>query len=300
MESQEMKWMTRLMLIAAASGMLLTTPVLAQDEGGNDAALKQILSELRALRGEVKALQNDVRKLQNEVKSAQRTANPPPRQRPTDTTVYDIKVGDSAFLGPADAKVTITEFVCLQCPFCIREWPKLQQVMKDYPNDVKVVFKHFPLSFHKKAKPVHAACALAQKEKGVEGFWQMHDMIIAAPKKLEVADMRGYAEKMGLNMAEFDRVMASTEEIDKLLAPDLVEARKCKVRGTPSVFINGLKLSPRNMPDYKKRIDAILAGGKQPTVRAAAKGEKAKGIINLAPGKQPTVQPLNQNTKGNQ
>jgi len=299
MESQEMKWITRLMLIAAASGMLLTTPAMAQDDAGTDAAVKQILSEIKALRGEVKALQGEVRKLQNEVKKVQGPAKPrtPPK---TDTTVYDIKVGNSAFLGPEDAKVTITEFVCLQCPFCIREWPKLQQVMKDYPKDVKVVFKHFPLSFHKKAKPVHAACALAQKEKGVEGFWQMHDMIIANPKKLDVADMRGYAEKMALNMAEFDRVMGSAEEIDKLLAPDLVEARKCKVRGTPSVFVNGLKLSPRNLPDYKKRIDAILAGGGQPTLRAAKPGEDAKGTIKIRPGKQPTVQPLNQNVKKNQ
>lgn len=302
-----MKSMTRMMLIAAASGMLLSTVAVAQDvgSGGDDAAIQQILNEIKALRNEVKALRNDVRKLQNDVtkiQSASRnpTATPPPRRPPVDTTVYDINVGDSPIRGPKDAKVTITEFVCLQCPFCIREWPKLEQIMKEYPNDVRVVFKHFPLSFHKKAKPAHASCALAQREKGTEGFWQMHDKIVANPKKLEVSDLRGYAEELGLNLAEFDRVMASTEEIDKLLAADLTEARKCKVRGTPTVFINGLKLKPRNLPDYKQRIDAILAGKDQPAAKraAASGGDEPRGIIKLRPGGEAKVEAMPKNAAG--
>jgi protein-disulfide isomerase len=48
-----------------------------------------------------------------------------------------------------------------QCPFSIREYPKLKQVLAEYPNDVRLVFKHRPLSFHTKAPPAHAAAELA-------------------------------------------------------------------------------------------------------------------------------------------
>ena len=60
--------------------------------------------------------------------------------------------------------------------------------------------------------------------------------------------------------AEFDRVMASPDEIDRLLAADRIEAARCRVRGTPSVFINGVRLKPRHLPDYRSRIDDILSG----------------------------------------
>jgi protein-disulfide isomerase len=279
--------MTRVLLVAAAGWMLPTAVALAQDTGtADEATIEKLVREIQILRSDVfeqrnemKTLRNDLRKLQNEVNklksSPKHDHNPPP---PPDTRVYRIRVGDSPTLGPDDAKVTITEFVCLQCPFCIREWTKLQQIMAEYPDDVKVVFKHFPLSYHKKARPVHAACALAHQEKGPEGFWRMHEMIIAAPKKLEVSDMRGHAEKLGLNMAEFDRMMASHAEIEELLAADKAEATKCGVRSTPSVFINGVRLKPRDLTDYRKRIDAILKeeAGKKPPLEKATGSEKAK------------------------
>jgi protein-disulfide isomerase len=120
--------------------------------------------------------------------------------------------------------------------------------------------KHFPLSFHKQAKPVHAATALAY-QKSNDAFWQMYDKIVANPKKLDTATLRGYAEELGLDLAKFDAVMGDEKQQDALIASDMAEARKVKVRGTPTVLINGLKLSPRNMPDYKTRIDKLLKKG---------------------------------------
>ncbi len=160
--------------------------------------------------------------------------------------------------------MTIVEFTDFQCPYCIREVPKLKKLVEQYPNDVKVVFKHYPLSFHKKAKPASAAAIFAQKQKGNDAFWEMHDKIIAGgTKKLDVPILRTYAEEMGLDLAAFDAVMASPAEINKLLKPDLDEARKCKVRGTPTVLINGLKVAKRSDEAYKARIDQILADKKK-------------------------------------
>jgi protein-disulfide isomerase len=199
-----------------------------------------------------------------EVKKAAAAAKPASNKRQPDTTVYNVNIGDSPYLGAKDAAVTIVEFTGFQCPYCIREVPKLKKLIEDYPNDVKVVLKHYPLSFHKKAKPASAAAIFAQKQKGNDGFWEMHDKIIAGgTKKLDIPVLRTYAEEMALDLAAFDAIMASPAEIDKLLKPDMDEAAKCKVRGTPTVMVNGLKQSPRTPEAYKARIDQILADKKK-------------------------------------
>ncbi|MCP4590624.1 MAG: thioredoxin domain-containing protein, partial [bacterium] len=125
---------------------------------------------------------------------------------------------------------------------------------------VRFVFKNFPLSFHKQAKPVHAAGVLAAK-KDTQTFWKMHDLILANPKKLAVAELRKHAESLGMDLEKFDTVMADSAQIDALLAADMAEAKRCGVRGTPTVLVNGLKLANRKIDGYKGRIDEILKGG---------------------------------------
>ena len=181
-------------------------------------------------------------------------------KREPDTTIYDIAVGSSPVKGPNDAPVTIVEFVDVQCPYCVREWPKIKQILEEYPDKVRLVFKHFPLSFHKKAKPAHTALQFALNQGGSEAFWKMHDMVMSNPKKLETSDLRAYAESMKLDLADFDKLMTDGSRMDKMLRTDMLDVRKYKVRGTPTVFINGLKMARRNIEDYKTRIEQILTG----------------------------------------
>ena len=93
---------------------------------------------------------------------------------------------------------------------------------------------------------------------GPELFWKMHDRILASPKALGIKDLRGYAEALKLDLARFDAVMADPKKIDRLLKLDLDEAAKCKVNATPTIMINGLKLSGRSIESYKARIDGLL------------------------------------------
>lgn len=179
--------------------------------------------------------------------------------RKTDATVYDITTEDSPVLGPVDAAVTITMFADFQCMYSIRENTKIESILKEYPDKVKFVFKHYLLAFHKKAKPAHVAAELAYIEKGSDGFWEMYNMIIAKPRELEVPVLRGYVESLGLDLATFDEILADEKAIDTLLSEDKAEAKKCKVSSTPTVFINGLKMANRDIESYKERIDQILA-----------------------------------------
>jgi len=81
---------------------------------------------------------------------------------------------------------------------------------------------------------------------------------MANPQKLEIADLRGYAQSLNMDLEKFDAVMADPEKINELLKTDLAEARKCKVRATPTVLINGLKMTNRTLAGYQARIHQIL------------------------------------------
>jgi protein-disulfide isomerase len=102
---------------------------------------------------------------------------------------------------------------------------------------VKVVFKHFPLSFHKQAKPA----AIASEAAHAQGkFWEYHDKIFADLKNITDANLRKWAEEIGLDMAKYDAFLKSGEG-DKIVTKDMAEGRAAGLRGTPSVYINGRK-----------------------------------------------------------
>ncbi|MHC4089218.1 MAG: DsbA family protein [Planctomycetota bacterium] len=251
-------WMSRTLILAMVLGLLLCGSAVAQSDEGADATSAELKAELAAVKAELKAIRGDLRKVLTElaaVKAAQGKARP--AQRKPDTTVYNIDLGDSPIRGPKDAPVTIVEYASFACGWCIKEYPTLQKVMAAYPNDVRWVFKHYPM--WDRAKPSHAAAALAHQQKGNDGFWQMHDKISeGGTKKLDTPSLRGYAESMGMDLAEFDEVMADTAKLGVLAMKDTPTAKNYKVTGTPAVFINGLRLGPRGLDNYKARIDAIL------------------------------------------
>ncbi len=253
-------WTMRIAISAAAVGLLLCGPAVAQ-EGDSSADVKAVQAELAKVTAEVKALRADLQKMKAELAAVKNATKRPQRQKAApDTTIYDIPIAGSPIRGPEDAPVTIVEYVDFQCPFCTREAPVITKILAEYPGKVRWVFKHFPLRMHPKAKPVHAAAALAFEQKGNDGFWKFHDKIVANPKKVAKADLRGYAESLGMDLAAFDALMADEAKITAATQADMSLAGKFKVRGTPSVFINGLKLASRNCPGYKARIDQILAG----------------------------------------
>ena len=131
-----------------------------------------------------------------------------------DKTVYNIQPGTSYGKGGAQPLVTIIEFSEFQCPFCSRVLPTMKKVHETYGDDVRVVFKHNPLSFHKDAKPASKA-ALAAGEQGK--FWEMHDLLFANQRKLKAQNLDAYATSH-LDMAKFS-VMADPK-FDKVIAAD--------------------------------------------------------------------------------
>jgi protein-disulfide isomerase len=227
------------------------------DRDPTEEQLRVISHDVAGLQEEVAAMHRDLAKVLASMGGNQGQQQPPEMQ--PDTNVYDINIGSSPVLGPKDAPVTIVEFSDFQCPFCIREYPKIKKIMETYKGKVKLVFKHFPLPFHEKAKPAHAAAQFVLEQKGPDAFWKMHDMIMNAPDKIDSSDIRGYISDMDIALGPFDAVMDDENKMNKLLSADMAEAKKCNVAGTPTIFINGLKLQSREIDDYQRRIAQILA-----------------------------------------
>jgi protein-disulfide isomerase len=166
---------------------------------------------------------------------------------------------DGPSKGAADAKVTIVEFSDFQCPFCSRVVPTVEQILKTYPNDVRVVFRHNPLPFHPNAQP-SAEAAVAAAEQGK--FWPMHDKLFANQQNLTRPDFEKYAGEIGLDMGKFKSALDSGAG-KKKVADDLADAGKIGVQGTPNFYIDGINVQgAQPFDEFKKVIDAELANKK--------------------------------------
>ncbi len=189
-----------------------------------------------------------------------RPAAPARAERPSLPPAEVLKLIDVAGAparGNPDAKVTIVEYGDFQCPYCLRSRPTLTKILQTYPKDVKLVYKHFPLSFHREAMNAHRA-ALAAGEQGK--FWEMHDAIFSKPQDLAPETMRQHAGTLGLDVAKFDADYKS-EAVSKKIAADQEEGRKALVRGTPAFFVNGKMLSgAQPFEAFQREIDAALGG----------------------------------------
>ena len=133
--------------------------------------------------------------------------------------------------------------------------PLLEQVLENNPDTVKIVFKNMPLNFHKFAAPA-ALAALAAGEQGK--FWEFHDELFDITPKLSPEDINGIATKLGLDIARFKKDMES-DSIKQKLAKDLKDAQNAEVTGTPTIFVNGIKVKNRSVPAIQKLIDEELA-----------------------------------------
>ena len=178
----------------------------------------------------------------------------PPQTAPIDVTVHP----DDPFKGPKNAKVTVVEFSDFECPFCGKMLPIIEQLTKEYPKDVKVVFKQQPLSFHKNAR-LAAAASLAAHEQGK--FWEYHDMLFQNRKALTRPDLEGYAKSLGLNMKKFAAALDSNK-FEEQIKRDQREASKVGANGTPTSFVNGWKVrGAAPVSKFKSFIDKELAAG---------------------------------------
>jgi len=197
-------------------------------------------------------------------------------RQPDPKAVYKVPVGKSAQKGPSDALVTIVEFSEFQCPFCKRVNPTIKQIQDTYGKDVRFVFKHNPLPFHKDAMPA-AELAMEANEQGK--FWEAHDKLFENQQALTRENLDAYAKELGLNVGKVKAALDSGKHKAAIEA-DQTLARGLGASGTPSFFINGRSLRGAQPFDaFKAVIDEELAKAKEMVAKGTAKSALYEKII---------------------
>jgi protein-disulfide isomerase len=168
--------------------------------------------------------------------------------------IQNINVTGSPFKGPEKAPVVIAVFTDFQCGYCAQLVPVLDQVLKQYPTQVKLVYKNFPLRGHPFALKA-ALAALAARSSGK--FWQFHDLLFKNQANLNDAKIEEIRSQLGLDPAEFEKQLKSPQAA-ALIRADYREGSQVGVRGTPTVFINGKMLRDRTLPAFQEAIENAL------------------------------------------
>jgi protein-disulfide isomerase len=159
---------------------------------------------------------------------------------------------DDWILGDAEAPVTMLEYGDFECPYCAMARPVLEALVVDYPDTIRLVYRHFPIT---NIHPHAALAAEAAEAAGAQGrFWDMHDLLFANQDRLEFEDLRAYAREIGLQRTRFDQEMIA-HVYQNEVRQDFRRGIQDGVNGTPSIFINGLRYDgPR---DYGSILAAI-------------------------------------------
>lgn len=172
-----------------------------------------------------------------------------------------ITTQKSPTLGPSSAPVTIAVFDDFQCPYCAKVVETLKAVLDKYPEQVKLVFKNFPLTMHQHAR-FAAIAGLAAQRQGE--FWSLHDRMFANHRQLNPEKIRKLAETLTLDMDRFEADL-NDPALGRRVDSDIREGKRIGVRGTPTLFINGRRVQKRTVEEMSRMINeelTRLTGGK--------------------------------------
>lgn len=147
----------------------------------------------------------------------------------------EIDISGRPLYGNPNAPVTLVVFADFECPHCAAEFPELRKAVDRFAGRVKLVYRHFPLSAHPRAK-VAAVAAEAAHEQGK--FWEMAGLIFSHQTQLEDANLQAYAQQAGLDQAAFQASFGAKKG-QPLVEADRAAGEKLEIQGTPAVFVNG-------------------------------------------------------------
>jgi protein-disulfide isomerase len=167
---------------------------------------------------------------------------------------FTIATDDQPVKGTANAVVTIIEFTDFECPSCARQHPILDRIVSEFGDRVRLVVRDFPLSQHANARKA-AEAAEAAREQGK--YWEYAAVLFRNQSALGVDKLRQYASDLGLDRAKFDASLDSGKFADKVQR-DVIDGHKLGINGTPTLYINGKRVSDKSYENVKSVIEAAL------------------------------------------
>jgi protein-disulfide isomerase len=170
-------------------------------------------------------------------------------------TRQNVNIVDAPAKGNPAAPVTVVEFVDYECPHCKRVQPVLRSVLDEYKDEVKVVFKHYPLSAHANAR-LAAEGAVAAHKQGK--FWAFNDKVWAVSENLTPAALEQIAKDVGLDLGKWQTDRESAE-VQGRVDRDRNEGQGLGIDHTPTIYINGREFTdPREVDAMKDWINEEL------------------------------------------
>jgi len=152
---------------------------------------------------------------------------------------FDLAVPVSAvdhLLGVAHAPITVVEYGDFECPNCKQAAPAVKRLLERFAGSVRLVYRHFPLE---EVHPHAMRAALVAETAGAQGrFWQMHDVLFENQRHLKLRQLRGYAEKLELDLERYDAEMNDELYLQRV-REHIESGNHSGVRATPAFFING-------------------------------------------------------------
>lgn len=167
-------------------------------------------------------------------------ASPSSQSSASKTVDAQLLNRDGAFtVGATDAKAKIVEFSDFQCPACKSRATEIDELLKKYPNDLSLTYRYFPLDYHPGGK-IGAQAAQASGKQGK--FKEMHDKLFSDQDNINEANVKKWAEEIGLNMDQFNNDLNSQETND-IIATDQKAGEDLAIQGTPTLYLNGVEVT---------------------------------------------------------
>ena len=139
-------------------------------------------------------------------------------------------------LGASHAAVTVVEYGDFECPNCKQAAPVVKHLLARFPGRIRFVYRHFPLE---EVHPHALHAALAAEAAGAQNrFWQMHDLLFEHQSHLKLKQLRGYAERLELDMVRYDADMEDELYLQRV-REHIDSGQRSGVRATPTFFIDG-------------------------------------------------------------
>lgn len=169
--------------------------------------------------------------------------------------VYKIATEGSPSDGPAAAPVTVVMFSDFQCSACAATHPVIKQLMGEYPGKIRLVVRNYPIdAIHPNARTAARAAAAAHAQ---GKFFPFIELLYKNQQSLDEASLLRYAGMAGLNVDQF-KLDSNAERTADVIRRDIADANAVRVDGTPTIFVNGIRLRELSYPAIKALIDRAL------------------------------------------
>jgi protein-disulfide isomerase len=162
------------------------------------------------------------------------------------------------------APVTIVAFTDYQCPSCAAIHPALERLVKEYGDKVRLVTRDFPLTQHAEAFKA-AEAAEAAREQG--RYWEYAQLLMRNQSALSIDKLKAYASELALDRLRFDSALESGK-FAEMVQRDIEDGMKLGINATPTLFINGRRVSAGSYDELKVNVEAAFKALPQKEARS--------------------------------